>query len=157
MAAVDEAAVPKADKAQAALIEAMDRWDEAATDAAAAGLARSAGTNQIFELMFRYGARDFRDIGHKAIFVANSLRTLNCIGHQHTEPVLRSLAYALLQHDGTNPSTADETANRPVARRILERVKTINANWLAGAPDPDATADMREALHRRTKTNRAKR
>jgi hypothetical protein len=145
MSAVDESAVPAADKAQAALIAAMDRWDEAATDAAAAGLARSAGTNEIFELMFRYGARDFRDIGHKAIFVANSLRTLNCIGHQHTEPVLRSLAYALLQHDGTNPSTADETADRPW-RKNVERAKTINANWLAGKPDAAATADMRDAL-----------
>ena len=27
-----------------------------------------------------YGARDFRDIGHKAIFVANSYRTLVTIG-----------------------------------------------------------------------------
>lgn len=145
MSAVDEAAVPKADKSQAALIAAMDRWDEAATDAAAAGVARSTGTNEIFELMFRYGARDLRDIGHKAIFVANSLRTLNCIGHQHTEPVLRSLAYALLQHDGTNPSTADESTDRPW-RKNLERAKTINANWLAGQPDAAATADMRATL-----------
>ncbi len=30
------------------------------------------GANEIFEIMFRYGARDFRSIGHKAIFVANS-------------------------------------------------------------------------------------
>ena len=33
---------------------------------------------------------------HKAIYVANSYRTLGCIGQQHAEPVLRSLAYALL-------------------------------------------------------------
>ncbi|KKL21756.1 hypothetical protein LCGC14_2442230, partial [marine sediment metagenome] len=32
-----------------------------AADAAAAGLARSTGVNEIFEIMFRYGARDFRD------------------------------------------------------------------------------------------------
>ena len=83
--------------------------------------------------MFRYGARDFRDIGHKAIFVANSLRTLNCIGQQHTEPVLRSLAYALLQHDGENPAKRDERADRPW-RRNVERVKEIKADWLAGKP-----------------------
>ena len=29
------------------------------------------------------------------------------------EPVLRSLAYALLQHDGANPATSDERADRP--------------------------------------------
>jgi hypothetical protein len=145
MAAVDEAAVPKARHAKQALIEAMDRWDEAAADAAAAGFARSAGTSEIFETMFRYGARDFRDIGHKAIYVANSLRTLECIGHQHTEPVLRSLAYALLQHDGNNPAKSDERADRPW-RRNLERAPSISASWLEGKPDPAATTDMLAAL-----------
>ena len=58
MQRVDEAAVPPADKAQAAFVSAMDNWDEAATDAAVAGMARTTGTDEIFELMFRYGARD---------------------------------------------------------------------------------------------------
>ncbi len=145
MQRVDEAAVPNAAKARAALSKAMDRWDEAATDAAAAALARSAGTQEIFELMFRYGMRDFRDIGHKAIYVANSLRTLNCIGHQHTEPVLRSLTYALLQHDGKNPAQSDERADRPW-RRNLERAQAINPDWLAGKPDEGATAELLAAL-----------
>jgi hypothetical protein len=145
MAAVDERAVPAADKAKSAFIEAMDRWDEGAADAAAAGLARSAGVNEIFEVMFRLGARDFRDIGHKAIYVANSLRTLNCIGYQHTEPVLRSLAYALLQHDGTNPSKADERADRPW-RANVDRARKIKEGWLAGQVDPAATADLLAAL-----------
>jgi hypothetical protein len=123
----------------------MDRWDEAATDAAAAGLARSAGVNEIYELMFRYGARDFRDIGHKAIYVANSLRTLNCIGYQHTEPVLRSLAYALLQHEGGNPAQGDDRADLPW-RKNLERAKQIPATWQEGKLDEAATGDMIAAL-----------
>ena len=49
--------------------------------------------NEVRDLL-RYGARDFRAIGHKAIYVANSCRTLESIGWQHAEPVLRSLAYA---------------------------------------------------------------
>src|SRR5262245_55926124 len=98
MAPVDESAVPPARKAAAAFAAAMDNWDEPAADAAIAGMARSAGANEIYEILFRYGARDFRSIGHKAIYVANSLRTLHCIGWQHAEPVLRSLAYALLNH-----------------------------------------------------------
>ena len=53
-------------------------------------------------------ARDFRSIGHKAIYVANSCRTLQCIGWQHAEPVLRSLAYALLMHEGGNPAKRDD-------------------------------------------------
>src|SRR5438552_5353748 len=75
MGPVDEARVPKADKAHAAFVEAMDRWDEGAADVAAAGMARSAGAQETFELLFRLGQRDFRDIGHKAIHVANSYRT----------------------------------------------------------------------------------
>ena len=92
MSAVDESAVPPAHKAKDAFIKAMDNWDESAADAAVAGLARSAGANEIYELFFRYGMRDLRSIGHKAIYVANSWRTLQCIGWQHAEPVLRSLA-----------------------------------------------------------------
>jgi hypothetical protein len=145
MAAVDESALPTASKAKAAFVDAMDRWDEAASDAAAAGLARSSGVNEIYELMFRYGARDFRDIGHKAIFVANSLRTLNCIGYQHAEPVLRSLAYALLQHDGGNPAQSDDRADLPW-RKNVERAGRIAANWQEGRLDPAATADMTAAL-----------
>jgi hypothetical protein len=145
MAPVNESLVPGASKAKAAFSDAMDRWDVAATDAAAAGLARSAGVNEIFEVMFRYGARDFRSIGHKAIFVANSLRTLNCIGHQHVEPIFRSLAYALLSHEGESPATRDETADRPW-RKNLERAQKIRPAWLEGKTDSAATLDMLAAL-----------
>jgi hypothetical protein len=145
MSAIDESAVPSASQAKTAFLAAMDHWDEAAADAAAAGLARSAGVHQIYEIMFRYGARDFRDIGHKAIFVANSLRALNCIGYQHTEPVLRSLAYALLEHDGGNPAKRDDKADLPW-RKNVERAQRIPATWLEGRLDPAATADMLGAL-----------
>ena len=83
MEPVDEKAVPNADKAAAEFAAAMDAWDEAAADAAIVGLARTAGANETYEHLFRYGMRDFRSIGHKAIYVANSLRTLNCIGWRH--------------------------------------------------------------------------
>lgn len=99
MGPVDESAVPAPHEAHRRFAEAMDRWDESAADAAVAGLARSAGAHEVFELMFRYGCRDFRDIGHKAIFVSNSYRALQCIGWQHAEPVLRSLTYAMLNQD----------------------------------------------------------
>ena len=145
MGPVDEAALPPAHKARAALIAAMDEWDEPAADAAIAALARSAGANEIYELFFRYGARDFRDIGHKAIFVANSLRTLQCIGWHHCEPVLRSLAYALLKHEDGNPAQADPAPDRPW-RHNLERARTIRDDWQGGRPDPAPAADLLETL-----------
>ncbi len=123
----------------------MDHWDEAAADAAIAGLARSAGANEIYEILFRYGARDFRSIGHKAIYVANSLRTLQCIGWQHAEPVLRSLAYALLKHSGEdNPAKRDDAADRSW-RHNEERAARIKEDWTGGAPD--AVRHGRPARH----------
>ena len=72
------------------------------------GAARSASTQEVFESFFPLGCRDFRSIGHKAIYVANAKRTLECIGWQHAEPILRWLAYALLNHEGEpNPSQQD--------------------------------------------------
>jgi len=49
------------EQAKAALLEAMDNWDEAAADAAVSGLARAAGAHELFEIFCRYGARDFRE------------------------------------------------------------------------------------------------
>src|SRR5437867_1786283 len=83
MTPVNESIVPPAQQAKETFIEAMDSWDEKKADAAVAGLVRSAGANEIYEAFYRYGARDFRSIGHKAIFVAHSWRMLQFIGWQH--------------------------------------------------------------------------
>jgi hypothetical protein len=142
---VDEAKVPPARKAHQAFVEAMDNWDEPAADAAAAALARSAGAGESFELFCRYGARDFRDIGHKAIYVANAWRTLECIGWTHAEPVLRSLAYALLQHEGDNPAKRDGAPDRP-GRRNRELAGRLRPEWREGKESPEATADLLAVL-----------
>src|SRR5207248_1524976 len=113
MPAVDEARVPPAHQARRRFIEAMDNWDEAGADVAVASLVRNAGATEVIELFWRYGARDFRDIGHKAIFAANAWRTLQTIGWRHAEPVMRSLAYALLEHEGENPARRDADPDRP--------------------------------------------
>ena len=147
MGPVDESAVPPAGRAREAFIAAMDRWDESAADAAVAGLARTAGANEVYELFVRYGARDFRDIGHKAIYVANSWRTLQCIGWQHAEPVLRSLAYALLKHEKGNPADRDEPADRP-GRQNQARATRIKEGWYAGKPDAAASHDLLTTLRK---------
>ena len=144
---VDESAVPPSHKARAAFIEAMDNWDEAAADVAITGLARTAGAHEIFEILCRYGARDFREIGHKAIYVANSFRTLEAIGWEHAEPVLRSLALALLDRTGDkqNPAKADLPADRPF-RRNLAALQEIRPGWLDGKPDADGSRQILQAV-----------
>src|SRR6185503_6994077 len=143
LAPVDESAVPPSHRARQALIDALDNWDEAAADVAIAGMVRTAGANDIFEVLARYGARDYREIGHKEIYVANSFRTLEAIGWHHAEPILRSLVYAIIDRDGAkaNPAKADLPADRPY-RQNLEHVKEIRANWQIGRPNADATREM---------------
>jgi hypothetical protein len=145
MKPVNEAKVPSARKAREAFTSAMDQWDEQAADVAVVGLARTAGAQEVFELFAHYGARDFRDIGHKAIYVANSWRTLQTIGWQHAEPVLRSLTFALLKTDGSNPGTADLAPDRP-GRKNKELAAGIRADWPDGKPSKEATVDLLAVL-----------
>lgn len=145
MAPVEEGKLPPLTQAHANFTRAMDQWDETGTDRAVAALARQAGAGEVLELFFRYGARDFRDIGHKAIYVANATRTLNAIGWRHAEPVLRSLAYALLQHEGDNPANRDGEPDR-CGRENLERLKQIPADWLQGKPDSAVTGTLLHSM-----------
>src|SRR6185436_14723 len=146
---VEESAIPSSHKAKAALIEALENWDEPAADAAITGMVRTATAHEIYEILCRYGARDFREIGHKEIYVANSFRTLEAIGWQHAEPVLRSLVYAILDRDRDrtkgNPAKLDLDADRPF-RHNLETAKKIRGDWLGGKPDADATTEMLNVL-----------
>src|SRR5262245_12649923 len=146
MAPPPDAGIPTAAKAREAFAQAMDNWDEAAADASVTGLARTAGAQEIFEIFCRYGARDFREIGHKAIYVANSWRTMQAIGWQHSEAVLRSLAYALLDRGGDpNPAKADLEADRPW-RANQAAVGQIRTDWLDGQPSSSASTELLEAL-----------
>ncbi len=146
MAPADESAAPPADKARPSFIAAMQKWDEAAVDAAVPSLVRAHGGNELFELFARFGVRDFRSIGHKAIYVANSWRTLHSIGWQHAEPVLRSLAYALTNHQNEpNPADHDLAADRPF-RKNQDRARRIRADWLAGKPAESATRQLLSVL-----------
>jgi hypothetical protein len=147
MEPVEESKLPPAHAARKAFIEAMDNWDESAADAAIVSLVRHSSAHDLFELFTRYGVRDFRDIGHKAIYVANSFRTLEVIGWQHAEPVLRSLAYALLDRSGANvnPAQADLPADRPF-RENQERLAKVRDGWTAGKMDGGATREVLQTL-----------
>jgi hypothetical protein len=147
MPPVDEDKLPAPTTARKAFIEAMDNWDEPAADRAVAALYRTASVTEILELFWRYGCRDFRDIGHKAIYVANASRTLNTIGWRHAEPVLRSLTSALLEHEGDNPAKRDADPDRPF-RENLPRLAAIPEGWQTGKRSPEATTDLLATLRK---------
>lgn len=142
----DESAIPAAGAARQSFVAAMDAWDETAADASVVGLVRTMGAHELFDLFCRYGARDYRDIGHKAIYVANSWRTLEAIGWQHAEPVLRSLAYALLDRGGSrNPARADLPPDRPW-RHNQPLAADLPADWTKGGLRSGASADLLDTL-----------
>jgi hypothetical protein len=137
-----------AHEARGQLVEALDRWDEEQADRAAAAFARTASAGEIFEVLCRYGARDFRSIGHKIIYVANAFRALQVMGWQHAEPVVRSLVYAMLNHEGEqNPADNDFEADRPY-RENQKRIAKINSHWQSGKVDTGATKELLAALRK---------
>ncbi len=150
MAPVDEARVPGARQAESMFIKSMETWDEEAADVAAAGLTRHIGATRIFDLFAKYSIRDFRSIGHKVIFVANAWRALQTIGWRHAEPIVRSLAYALQNHEGGgSPADRDELADRP-GRENMARLGEIREDWLDGRIDAEATLEMIATLREGT-------
>jgi hypothetical protein len=154
MPPVPEGQVPSAAQAMPRFREAMTNWDEEGADRAVSALARGDSANEVYELFWRFGARDFRDIGHKAIYVANSYRTLQTIGWRHAEPILRSLAFALLEHEQGNPAQRDADADRP-GRDNLSRLGRIKADWQRGRVVREATSDLLATLRTANPTEAA--
>jgi len=147
-----ESAVPDAAHARSLFAEAMDTWDVEKADVATAGLVRTAGATEVFNLLARYAARDYRSIGHKAIYLANGWRTLQVIGWRFAEPVLRSLTFALLNHTGEpNPAKHDLDADRPW-RENTQKIARFPENWLSGKPDDAVPAHLFKAFRRESPT-----
>lgn len=138
LAPVKDGAVPSPSQARQRFIEAMDRWDDEAADAAIAGLCRSSGAAEVMELLWTYGIRDQQNIGHKAIFTAHAFRTLEVIGWEHAEPVLRSLVFGLL-NGGKSESAAPMEHNKTL-------VGQVRPDWAVGKPDSAATISLLQTL-----------
>ncbi|MCA8998680.1 MAG: hypothetical protein KDA80_16895, partial [Planctomycetaceae bacterium] len=150
MAAVDESKIPDATAAKKEFIAAMDTWDLDRADRATAVLVRNTGATDVFNLFAQYAARDFRSIGHKAIYLANSWRTLQVIGWQYAEPVLRSLTAALLNHSG-EPNPAESSLGADESWRSIDQVLSqLPANWTAGLSDVGAVTTLHEAFRSAT-------
>jgi hypothetical protein len=139
---VKESAVPSPSAAHAAFRDAMEKWDAEAADVAVAGLCRGASSGEVMEALWPYGARDWENIGHKIIFTAHSWRTLETIGWQHAEPVLRSLVFGIL-----NGVPGDSSA--PYAEN-LGLIGTVRKGWAIGRKDDGATTAFLDTLRQAT-------
>lgn len=137
----DLARLPKPSAAARELETALNAWDVDAADAAVTALCRSAGAAEVMAPLWRAGLRDQRNIGHKAIFTAQCWRTLQAIGWEHAEPVLRSLVFGVLdlQGDSHKAPAGPYEAN-------LENAKKIRPDWQVGKDDPGGTKSLLEAI-----------
>jgi hypothetical protein len=137
--------LPSASQAWTEFHAAMDAWDEEKADLAMVALTRSRGAMEIAEGLWQYGARDYRNIGHKAIFVANTWRTLQTIGWQHAEPALRSLILGLLDFGPDQQvndfAFEDQTFlfNQEIAQRLIGRMPET---WTSRQADSTTAARL---------------
>ena len=146
MAKVDESRLPTAEKALSSLTAALDAWDVEQADWAAAAAARTASRSQLLDCLARAASRDFRSIGHKAIYVAAAFRALEVIGWEHAEPIVRSLTYAILNHQGDeNPAQHDYEVDR-AGRENWQRSAQWQTDWAQGRIESPATIDLLQML-----------
>ncbi|HYZ83044.1 MAG TPA: hypothetical protein VE621_01500 [Bryobacteraceae bacterium] len=145
-------ALSAGETASAELSAAMENWDVERAERAIVSLARSRSGSEAFDLLWRYGARDYRNIGHKAIYVANAHRTLQAIGWQHAEPVLRSLTRSLVafgKSEQVNGYKFEDQCYRGNLELIAKTLPKMTTAWTAQAGDPAAVrsfcATLREA------------
>ena len=137
--------LPPSHRAKGEFTAAMEAWDPELAERAIVSLARDRGAGPVFEMLWRYGARDYRNIGHKAIYVANAHRTLNTIGWQHAEPVLRSLVLALLdfgKQQSVNGYAFDDQCYAGNLKRLNESLPRLDDSWMAEQADPPVTRSL---------------
>jgi hypothetical protein len=139
--------LPAPEQAAAEFTAAMESWNQERAERAIAVLARHRGFQDVFELVWTYGVRDWRNIGHKAIFVANAYRTLQVIGWHHAEPVMRSLILGLLDFGLENKVDGYAFSGQP----YLNNVKRLAApslpnDWTAAPADAASTRQVLQLI-----------
>ena len=142
---VEESRLPKTGRARDEFVRAMEAWDAPAADTAIAALCRGNGAAATMEPLWRMAVRDQRNIGHKAIFAAQSWRTLQTIGWEHAEPVLRSLVFGMLDLQG-------DSRPRPVGpyEANVENAGKIREDWQVGRDDSGATSALLQVIRAAT-------
>ena len=114
---------------------AMAEWQAPAADRLATALHASLSAGEFFELLWPWAVRDFRVIGHKAIYAAQAHRALQDLGWRHGRDVVRSVLLGVLDENpyGNTPSEK--------SRQILALFPANQARAAALAAAPEAAAD----------------
>jgi hypothetical protein len=128
--------LPGADRAPDLFRKAMAEQDPQYAERAVVVLARTYGHRQTMALLWEHGARRVHGtLGHHPIMAANTWRTLEALGWEHAEPVLRYLARSFAMHE------ADRTY-LPNLERVRKTLPALRAGWTSGEPGRHATLEL---------------
>ena len=140
--------LPTPEKAWHEFHAAMEDWDEPRADRAVTALVRSRGALEVIEGLWRYGARDYRNIGHKPIYVAGAWRVLQTIGWQHAEPILRSVAMGMTDF-GPSQRVNDYAFEDQCFLENQKRIRVagrLPGDWTAGQENAAVTQELLEVM-----------
>jgi hypothetical protein len=140
--------LPAPEKAWNEFHAAMETWDEPRADRAITALTRSRGALEVIEGLWRYGARDFRNIGHKSIYVVGAWRVLKTIGWRHAEPILRSVAMGMTDY-GPNHRLNNYAFEDQCFLANQERVTIADGlpgDWTAGQENLAVTRELLDVM-----------
>lgn len=137
--------LPSAERAGVELDEAMQTWDSERAERAIIALSRSQGAQATMDRLWHYGARDWSFIGHLPIAVANACRTLQTIGWQHAEPVLRYVVRELHIRNTNKTEGQPYEVNRELIRKGFRK---LPAGWAGASSDPAATQELLTVIRR---------
>ena len=132
--------LPKADRAAGVLEGAMNNSDPDEAERAIVALARSQGSRQAMARLLEYGTRNVSGtLGHHPIVVANGWRTLDAMGWQHVEPVLRYTTRLLARLKPDRNFT-------PNLQRVHKTVPDLPTDWASNEHSHEATLEIYKLL-----------
>ncbi len=135
-----EGELPRAGQAADVFRDAMTERDPSHAERAIVVLARTQGPRRAMSLLWEHGARRVvGSFGHHPIMVANTWRTLEALGWQHAESVLRYLARAFPRND-------PDRTYEPNRERARKAQPMLPADWAADEPDRGATVEIYQVL-----------
>jgi hypothetical protein len=140
-----QGSLPSPEQASHEFHAAMEAWDAERADRAIVALARTRGANDVIAHLWPYGARDYRNIGHKAIYVSSAWRTLQTIGWQHAEPVLRSLVLGILDFGPdkkVNQFAFSDQSYLPNRELAAKAFPALPPAWAGSAPNEAVTREL---------------
>ncbi len=126
---------PTPSTAVSALRSAMDGMRREEAERALLAVADSRGPRAAMDELWRYGARDWTFVGHRAIAVASARRSLDTLGWRYAGSALRFLNGFLYDRGATGGVGQSHAANS--ARVEQARNTTLPHDWSV-APGQDA-------------------